>query len=294
MAQTFGHVEFSIGSFKAGEFRVAQLEAPEALGPRLAVTVECVLHDVPAGRYSEEPVEGYRLISMIGELRLTQKERPVALLHWLGGGHWVRSQDYHHASSIDLVADLDPARVERLASAAGDHGLELWLQLWPTFMKADHELRASVSRMRLEIPTRKWAELASRWRGFTHEVILLSYSEAFAEQFRTALTHVRKAQDLVDEARFPEAVETCRKALERLAIETQERLGEEGVEVGLQSLVGPKKAEAYAGFLAKLKEVGHLAVHGSSEAEFSRSEAVFMVRSTLNLLGLYGSLVSSS
>ena len=69
--------------------------------------------------------------------------------------------------------------------------------------------------MRLEIPTRKWAELASRWRGFTHEVILLSYSEAFAEQFRTALKHVRKAQDLVDEARFTEAVETCRKALER-------------------------------------------------------------------------------
>ena len=243
MAQTFGHVEFSIGSFKAGEFRVAQLEAPEALGPRLAVTVECVLHDVPAGRYSEEPVEGYRLIGMIGELQLTQEQQPVALLHWLGGGHWVRSQDYHHATSLHLVAELDPARVERLASVAGDHGLE--------------------------IPTRKWAELASRWRGFTHEVILLSYSEAFAEQFRTALTHVRKAQDLVDEARFSEAVATCRKALERLAIETQKRLGEEGVEVGLQSLVGPKKAEAYAGFLAKLKEVGNLVLCSQSLFRFA-------------------------
>ena len=66
------------------------------------------------------------------------------------------------------------------------------------------------------------------------------------------------------------------------------------MEVGLQSLVGTKKAEAYSGFLGRLKDVGNLAVHGSSEADFSRSEAVFVVRSTLNLLGLYGSLVSSS
>ena len=229
---------------------MARLEAPEALGPRIAVSLECVLNDLGPDGPSGEPIEAYRLIGLIGELRLTRGQNAVALLHWLGGGHWVQSTNYHQPIGLDLVGDLDPARVERLASFAGDHGLELWLQLWPTFMKADRELRASVEPMRVDVPTRTWADLASRWRGFTHEVILLTYSSAYAEEFRSALTHVRKAQDLVDEARYTEAVASCRTALERLAIETKERLSDEGVQVGLRSLVGPKKADAYAGFLA--------------------------------------------
>ena len=290
----FGHTELVIGGAIAGEFRVTRVEAPESIGPRLALSLECVLHDVHAEGLSEEPIEAYRLIGLIGELSLTRGENPVAVLHWLGAGHWARSANYLQPVSLDLVADIDPARVERLASFAGDKGLQVWLKLWPTFMKADLELRASVGLMSVEIPTAKWAELASRWRGFTHEVVLLTYSIAYAEQFRSALVHARRAQDLVDEARYPEAVQACRKALERLASETQEQTGGEGVHIGLRSLVGPKKAQAYAGFLTKLKEVGNLAVHGSSEAHFSRSEAVFMVRSTLNLLGLYGSIVSSS
>ena len=90
---------------------------------------------------------------MIGELRLTQEQQPVALLHWLGAGHWVRSTDYHQATSLNLVADLDPARVERLASVAGDHGLELWLQLWPTFMKADCSVPRFVRQFGLALGT---------------------------------------------------------------------------------------------------------------------------------------------
>ena len=270
------------------------MEAPESIGPRLALSLECVLHDLHSEGLSEEPVEAYRLIGLIGELSLTRGQNSVAVLHWLGAGHWARSANHLQPVSLDLVADIDPARVERLASFAGDKGLQVWLKLWPTFMKADLELRASVGLMSVEIPTAKWAELASRWRGFTHEVVLLTYSIAYAEQFPSALVHARRAQDLVDEARYPEAVQACRMALERLASETQEQTGGEGAHIGLRSLVGPKKAQAYAGFLTKLKEVGNLAVHGSSEAQFSRSEAVFMVRSTLNLLGLYGSIVSSS
>ena len=265
----FGHTELVIGGAIAGEFRVTRVEAPESIGPRLALSLECVLHDVHAEGLSEEPIEGYRLIGLIGELTLTRGENSVAVLHWLGAGHWARSANYLQPVSLDLVADIDPARVERLASFAGDKGLQVWLKLWPTFMKADLELRASVGLMSVEIPTAKWAELASRWRGFTHEVVLLTYSIAHAEQFRSALVHARRGQDLVDEARYPEAVQACRKALERLAIETQEQTGGEGVHIGLRSLVGPKKAQAYAGFLTKLKEVGNLTVHGSSEAHLS-------------------------
>lgn len=290
----FGHAKLLIGGTISGEFRVTRVEAPESIGPRLSLSLECVLHDLHAEGLSDELVEGYRLIGLIGELSLTQGRNPIAVLHWLGAGHWTRSANYHQPVSLELVADIDPARVERLASFAGNKGLDVWLKLWPTFLKADRELRASVELMSVAIPTANWAEIASRWRGFTHEVVLLTYSIAYEEQFRSALAHVHKAQDLVDEARFPEAVKACRTALERLAIETQKRTGGEGVDVGLRSLVGPKKANAYAGFMTNLREVGNLAVHGSSEAHFSRSEAVFVVRSTLNLLGLYGSIVSSS
>ena len=99
----FGHTELVIGGAIAGEFRVTRVEAPESIGPRLALSLECVLHDVHAEGLSEEPIEAYRLIGLIGELSLTRGQNPVAVLHWLGAGHWARSANYLQPVSLDLV-----------------------------------------------------------------------------------------------------------------------------------------------------------------------------------------------
>ena len=103
---------------------------------------------------------------------------------------------------------------------------------------------------------------------------------------------MRKADQLVDQARYGEAVAKCRVALERLAQDTQEATGEASVRAALNELVGEKRSEAYTGILKQLKELGNLEVHGSREAGFSRSEALFVVRCTKSLLEVYGSILS--
>lgn len=68
----------------------------------------------------------------------------------------------------------------------------------------------------------------------------------------------------------------------------------EGVREVLQPFVGEERSKAYSDVLAAVKRLGNVELHAEVEHAYSRSEALFAIRTLESLLELFGSTLSRS
>lgn len=295
MVASLGEVDFTIDSRRAGQFRVIAISAWPSLGSMLRVTLGCRLMDLPEGTeyHPASAIRGYQLVDLTGEVTLGENGPVAGLLARVGPRSLVTSTHYGHEDHVPLAWQLDGMRLERLEEFRRGGPLRVWFSLAPLIQHEGHPLRVYVNRFPAHVPVELWADVLRQLRRDEYEILEVRFSLANAQRFRASLSQLQTARELVDRGDYANAIVRCRKAVELLAVDTRaDNQDAPSVRSILEAVVGPSRAEVYAGLMSNVKRLGNLELHDTAGHGFSRAEALFTIRVAESVLELWGSLLT--
>ncbi len=291
-----GEADVAVNSRIVGKVRVLRLSADPAIYPRLILESGFTLYDDPEAQFAAGvPATAYEVTEVTGELRLGEHSSCVAPVYWNAADRNLRPNSPRpYEAQIRLVADLDPWRLARIEAARGPNAPVFWLALWLGFVAANGQhFRDRVIAFRLDVPREHWLQFLAAVHHDEFEVIEVRYDKTKAERFRKALDEVAKARARIVAGDYNEAVAACRRALEAVSVESEIGKKADDWKAALTPRTDERRAAEYAGVLSGLKELAAMTVHPSGQpVVYSRSEALFVVRTTENLLALLGDLTS--
>lgn len=292
---SLGEADVLVNSRIVGKVRVLRLSADTAIYPRILLESGFSLHDDPEAQFAVGvPATGYEVTGVTGELRLTEHGSCVAPVYWSGPDRNPRPAHRTYEAPVRLVADLDPWRLERIEAARGANAPLFWVALWLSFVASNgQQFRDKVLPIRLELSREQWLQFLAAVHHDEFEVIEVRYDKSKAERFRKALQELAAARARIVAGDYNEAVAACRRALEAASGESEVGKTAEDWKAALAPRTDERRAAEYAGVFSRLKELAAMTVHNRSEPlVYSRSEALFVVRTTENLLALVGDLTS--
>ena len=112
---SFGENELLVNSRIVGLIRVLDVYHGQAVFPRLTFRLGVSLQEHPTDKFAPgRPIQKYEIRDLRGELRLDEGGKALGLLEWVGPRRYVRSASYIAESPIEVVCDLDWARVETI------------------------------------------------------------------------------------------------------------------------------------------------------------------------------------
>ena len=292
MRSSYGEGELVLDARRVGRFRLLSVEPWPALGPLLRVTIGCQLLDVPAG-HQGPGIAGYELVDLSGELRVGENGPVVGQLSWAGERLRVVSASHENEAFVALHCPLDFGRLERLEELRAGKSLKVGVALWPRLQHEDRPFHAKAAPFPATIPAEVWFHVLNKLRGEHGELLEVRFHHAYADRFRAVLGELKEARRFVDNGEYPVAITQCRKALDILAVSTRQEVpASDGVEEVLEAIVGPDRAKAYAAVHRAVKKLGNVELHQIVEHGYSRTEALFAVRTAELLTQLFGSLLA--
>lgn len=291
-----GEADVVVNSRIVGKVRVLRLSADGAIYPRLVLETGFTLYnDLEAQFEAGVPATDYEVTDLTGELRLADHSGCVAPVYWNAADrnlqpHTPRPYEQH----VRLVADLDPWRLARIEAMRGPNAPVFFLALWLGFVAASGQHhRDKVVAFRLEVPREQWLQFLAAVHHDEFEVIEVRYDKSKAERFRKALQETAAARSRIVAGDYNEAVTACRRALEAVSGESDVGKTAEDWKAALTPRSDERRAGGYAGVFSNLKVLANVTVHpGGAPVVYSRSEALFVLRTTENLLALLGDLTS--
>lgn len=291
-----GEADVAVNSRIVGKVRVLRLSADPAIYPRLVLECGFTLYDDPEAQFAAGvPATGYEVIDVTGELRLAEHSSCVAPVYWNAADRNVRPNSPRpYEQQIRLVADLDPWRLARIEAARGPNSPVFWLALWLGFVAANGQhYRDKVIAFRLDVAREHWLQFLAAVHHDEFEVIEVRYDKSKADRFRKALQETASARSRIMAGDYNEAVTACRRALEAVSGESDIGKTAEDWKQTLAPRSDERRAGGYAGVFSNLKLLANVTVHpGGAPTVYSRSEALFVLRTTENLLALLGDLTS--
>lgn len=297
MISSLGEIELSIESRRAGRFRVLGFEALPALSPTLKLNIGVLILDLVKNKGEGGGViaAGYELADLSGDLRVIPPKGTAVLvgeLSWAGNRHPVKSSNFENENHIPLRCVLGYDGLERLEELRQGTAPAFEVQLWPRFTHEARTLNGNVGPFRATVPLEMWAGILGQLRHEEHEVFVIRYDVAYADRFRPAVSELRDARRYIDRGDYAVAIARCRKAVEMIAAAAGAGSGkkEEVVPV-LEPFVGDERAKVYADILGGVKRLGNIEMHQVVEHGYSRTEALFAVRTAEMLAYLLGSLL---
>lgn len=279
---SYGEASVMIENILVGSVQAGGLYAAPALYPRLGLRLDLALRH-PVDLSHAEPVGEYWMADLAGALRLGRDGPVIGPLDWMGPRHWVGSRDSGGRTQIEVLCDLDSARLERIERHRAGSPLQLSADLWPTLVAGGSRLTASVERLEMKIPQDDWLGFLDGV-GYGHvEVVEIRWTEAERAHYEEVMGFLTKARRKIGEGDWDDAVAECRKAIEGVAGDSPPR--RDRLKQRLADRTDEPCADLYMAIAAKLRALTSRAHHGSS-SRFSRAEAQFALRTTESLVAL--------
>lgn len=295
MLSSYGESEVMFSSRRVGRVRLKSISSRPALAPRLAWNFGFQLHDVASDSTSDQAIIGYQLTDLSGDISLGKHGPHFASLEWSGRRGRIKSSNYGSERDVRMVSDLDWSTLEGLERLRQGDSLELSVSLWPRIEHEGSVLDADIREFQCQIPRESWLPVLEKLRGDRVELLEIPLPTAVTEQFRGTLAELREARRQIDFGEYATAIVRCRKAAEILASVTRLE-SEDADSVGeiLEPFVGPERAKVYAGILSRVKRLGNVELHDVVDRAYSRSEALFAVRTLELLTYLCGSILNGA
>jgi hypothetical protein len=289
---SFGEADIRINGSHIGRITVSGMRAAPAVFPRLILDLTVLLQDRP-GVSTEPPsvANQFELFGLSGELLLSD-ELVVGTLAWVGPRGVVRSTNYPAHAPLHLVCDLDSARLARIEEKRSGGPAQFRAVLWASLRDVSGTLNAVVDAFALNIPRDNWLRVLEGFQHTRYELVEIPYPGLEEPHFEAALSHLRDAINKTNRGDFDEAVASCRRAIESAA--TTLNIGHKAAELSaaLTPVTDPKRADAYAGIIARLTALGNMTIHRRHAAgKFNRAEAQFIVATTAHGLALVAKLM---
>lgn len=293
MISSFGESELSVNSRIVGRVRVLDVYQGSALYPRLTFRLGISLQDHPTDTFSPgRPIKDYEIRDLRGELRLDEGAKAIGLLEWLGARRYVRSAAHASENQVEVVCNIDWARLETIEEHRAGKPPTLWLAFWPTLVDGNGFLDCDIRPIRSIVPRDRWMELLAQLTGLRRTLIEVVLPAVQAPEFSAAVGHVEEARHRVDHGDFDEAVAACRRAIESMFAALNVRNDANALEEKLTKVTDARRAKAYAGIVSRLKEFGNVTIHRpEAPGRYMRTEAQFVVAVTSQMLALLATLL---
>lgn len=293
MISSFGENELSVNSRTVGRLRVLDVYQGPALYPRLTFRLGISLQDHPADTFApQRPIKDYEIRDLRGELRLEEGAKALGLLEWIGPRRYVRSAAYAFENQVEVVCNLDWARLETIEDHRAGQQSTLWLAFWPTLVDGRGFLDCDIRPVRAQIPRDRWIEVLAQLTGLRRTLIEVVLPTVHAPEFSAAVGHVEEARRRVDRGDFDEAVAACRRAIESMFAALNIRNDANALEKKLTGVTDARRGKAYAGIVSRLKELGNITIHRpEAPGSYVRAEAQFVLAVTSQVLALLATLL---
>ncbi len=276
MSTGYGAGRVTIGPTIVGHVAVTDVAAVPALTPRIRFGLAWTLgHLVHAGEGNRQ--EQYQLVDLGGELRLGPDDRFVGQLVRDGAAHPLRSFGYVDTQGGAVALDLGSYRLEQLEEYRAGGLLTLKMQLWPRVEIGGATTDARVQEIRFQVPRDDWLEVVRSATGEQVDVLEVRYHLMYANRYDTSLSELRRARDAVDRGDFDYAVLRARKAIGLMEKSITAATGDD-LQAALTDKIDKRHADLYGGVIARAKRMGNLAAHQAEAREYTRAEALFVIR----------------
>lgn len=298
---SFGTGEFMHESISVGKIEVIAVRGIKAAGPRLLLQIKHELRPSPVQFFEppwKGPVGNYEVLDLSGELRLGNNGPSLGLLAWVERRGYCRSFEPRGDGQVQLVCDLDWPRVERLEEYRNGREILFTVELWPLVLAKGHMLGVHVPPFSVRIERDSWVQVLAGLGYGPVDILEVPRDTMTQTTVQRAAVLLREAHEHIGRGYFDGAAALCRQALEAashaLAIPARTKEGQDPWKTFLTSLREPHIAEKYAGIASRLKQLAGFAHHEPNDVappNYSRQEALFLVRSTEALVGLLSDLV---
>lgn len=295
MSQTsYGESAIQIESTHVGMVRVQDIYSGSSVAPRLCFRLGVRLERAPTPPIQSENIRtGYRIVDWRGELALAEGADALASVSFVGDVRAVRFPEDAHEAQIRLACDLDARRLEAVERRRAGAAPVLYLELWPQIVSDALFTYTKIAPIRIAPPRDRWLEFLDACNGTYHEIIEAPLAPGPREHLTRAVTHVRAARRKLRDGYNTDAVSACRKAMEAAAKDLGEADPRAFWTAQFSRFSGESKGLALGELASKLKSLLHKAHHDSdSGVEFTRSEALFAVRTTESFLALVAELTA--
>ncbi|HYR10438.1 MAG TPA: hypothetical protein VEQ60_21870 [Longimicrobium sp.] len=288
-------IESSLGRL-VGTCRVRGVSVSPAIYPRLAIQLGISLSDIhpsssglPALADARTNPIRFRIVDIWGELLLASSGS-VGILHWMDKRE-IRSNSYQNEDRVDLLCELDNARLARLDEARSGGKLDLLLYLRVVSENIepvephDYEVDARIPAVHFSIPRDEWLTILKRIGFNSARVVEVTFRPEPDDAFVRAMDHFTAAEERLRDGLYNDAVADVRKVFDEII----RRVPVEKIKDVLGAHTHPSRAEQYNDIFVRLKKLTNRAVHAQADpVTFNRHEAQFIVASTGYLLGLLG------
>jgi hypothetical protein len=287
---SFGEGEIYSESRTIGRIRVQSIFVGSELYPRLGLYLAAGLIDSSVD--TTKGVSSFELRDITGELRLSENGETIGPLFRTGQRGRVRSNAFGGEDSFALACDLDLARIERIEQLRAGKPPVFWIELWPTLMSKSGYLDATIRPFRLTVPREPWLDFLAKTRSDRYELLEIRFAQKDAEPIGKTVEYLRLAEARLYDGDYPNAVATCRKALEAFAIANGLPPTQTDWRSALGILTQERIAKQYASILGSIKQLAGFEIHslGEPDPQYTRAEALFIIRSTENIVALIGHL----
>jgi hypothetical protein len=164
--------------------------------------------------------------------------------------------------------------------------------LWSTIVDGQGILDGQIQPIKTVVPRDRWLEFLGAQTGRRPALLEVTRPGLEAQQFDAAIGHVKDARFRIDRGDFDDAVAACRRAIEAIssALDVPGKPG--ALEAALAAVTDAKRAKAYAGIVARLKELGNFTIHRpEAPGGYARGEAQFVVAATEHAFALLAGLL---
>lgn len=295
MQKSYGEERLEVDGFSSGTVRVLGIYSDSALYPRLVIRLGWSLREIPPsdGPFRTEGLRDYQIVNVTGELRLGYGGGSAPLVGRLWptqGTIEIRSSQYHSEDQIQLACDLDLNRLEKIEEHRNGQPARFSLILWPVITRTGQRVRTQMHSLAFEIPRDEWLEFLSKVRYGEYELLEIKRLTHELDVFADVKEQLQVARERINRGEYNSAVSAVRTALER-AIQ-QARPGNPPLKELLSAKTDATRGAAYAGIVTQVKELGNRAVHKpDASVNFSRAEALFILRTAESAIALLGQLL---
>jgi len=290
---SFGEKELIVNSRIVGRIRILGIYAGQAVFPRLTFRLGVSLQDTPTELFAPgRPIQAYEIRDMRGELRLEENAKALGLIHWAGSRRYVRSSAGAYENQVEVVCDLDWIRIETFEDHRAGSEPVLWVALWPSLVDAHGFLDCDIGPIKAAVPRDNWLQVLSALTDSRREVLEVQRPVLESPDFDAAIGHLKESRTRVGRGDYDEAIAACRRAIESTvkALDVPSKPG--AIEQALAAVTDDKRAKAYAGVVAKLKELANFTIHRhEAPGRYTRTEALFVVGATEHTIALLASLL---
>lgn len=293
---SYGESAIQIESTHVGLVRVQDLYSGSAVVPRLCFRLGVELKRSPAAHTGGDagPIP-FQIVDWRGELGLSEGGDAIATVSFVGDVRPIRFPQDRHETQIRLACDLDGRRIEAIERRRAGAPPVLYLELWPRVTSAALFTYTRIAPIRVSPSRDVWLRFLDACRGTHHEIFEVPIASGQREHITRAAEHLRSARRKLIDGYNTDAVGACRLAIEAVAKELGPAESDRYWTDQFARFSGESKGSALGLIASKLKALVSKAHHDSpSRTEFTRPEALFVVRTTESFVALLAELSADS